>query len=148
MVASTAPVVSTLLHMKQTPAHELHNPELLALIPRDAKRLVEVGCSSGALAREFKKINADSHYTGIEISAEYGELARRYCDDVLIANIEEDSSSILSRTSGSDCWIFGDSLEYLVNPWGLKSDLQKAIDKSVVSSRESQTPGTTVRNYA
>jgi len=43
--------------MDQTPAHEQHNPDLLKLIPKDAKTIVEVGCSSGALAREYKKLN-------------------------------------------------------------------------------------------
>lgn len=41
--------------MEQTPIHEQHNPDLLKLIPIQSKKLIEVGCSSGALAREFKK---------------------------------------------------------------------------------------------
>lgn len=43
--------------MQQTPIHDVHNPDLLALIPPTANKLIEIGCSSGALAREFKKIN-------------------------------------------------------------------------------------------
>ncbi len=41
--------------MEQTPIHEQHNPDLLKLIPTQSKNIIEVGCSSGALAREFKK---------------------------------------------------------------------------------------------
>jgi len=41
--------------MDQTPIHELHNPDLLKLIPHSASKIIEIGCSSGALAREFKK---------------------------------------------------------------------------------------------
>ncbi len=43
--------------MKQTPLHERHNPDLLSLVPRESMKLIEVGCSSGALAREFKKLS-------------------------------------------------------------------------------------------
>ena len=43
--------------MEQTPGHEQHNPNLLKLIPIQSKKLIEVGCSSGALARELKKFH-------------------------------------------------------------------------------------------
>jgi hypothetical protein len=43
--------------MEQTPVHEQHNPDLLKLIPIQSKNLIEVGCSSGVLAGEFKKFD-------------------------------------------------------------------------------------------
>jgi SAM-dependent methyltransferase len=104
--------------MDQTPAHELHNPDLLRLLPAAARRIVEVGCSSGALAREYKQVNPASHYLGIEIDAGYAQLARRHCDSVLELDIE---SLDQDRIGGfaADCWIFGDSLEHLRDPWAL-----------------------------
>ena len=74
--------------MDQTPAHEHHNPDLLALLPGDVSRLVEVGCSSGALAREYKKINRSCYYVGVEAVPAYVRLAERYCDKVLELDIE------------------------------------------------------------
>ena len=62
--------------MKQTPVHELHNADLLRLMPLELNNIVEVGCSSGAFAREYKKMNSQCHYIGIEIDSEYGELAK------------------------------------------------------------------------
>jgi 2-polyprenyl-3-methyl-5-hydroxy-6-metoxy-1,4-benzoquinol methylase len=115
--------------MDQTPAHEQHNTDLLAFIPKTAKKLVEVGCSSGALAREYKKINSAAHYTGIEISAAYADLAKRHCDTVLVTDIEHHTYRVLANTAGSDCWIFGDSLEHLRDPWGLLRGIRKFIDK-------------------
>lgn len=41
--------------MQQTPMHDTHNAEVLGMIPKNAKRIIEIGCSSGALAREVKK---------------------------------------------------------------------------------------------
>ena len=49
--------------MKQTPVHELHNADLLRLMPLELNNIVEVGCSSGAFAREYKKMNSQCHYT-------------------------------------------------------------------------------------
>ena len=113
--------------MQQTPIHEVHNADLLAYIPKDAKRLVEVGCSSGALAREYKKINPNSHYTGIEIVPEYAQLAKRYCDKVMTLDIETPDVHFLRKKLAGDCWIFADSLEHLRDPWSLLSKIRQII---------------------
>lgn len=103
--------------MEQTPAHEQHNPDLLKLIPSKSAKLIEIGCSSGALAREFKKISPDCHYIGIEIDPGYAELARRYCDESFNLDIENVDNTFWEKHSDRDCWIFGDTLEHLKDPW-------------------------------
>ncbi|MDO8715026.1 MAG: class I SAM-dependent methyltransferase [Polynucleobacter sp.] len=103
--------------MEQTPVHEQHNPELLSLIPIDSSRLIEIGCSSGALAREFKKLAPEANYFGIEIDASYAELAKRFCNDVEVLNIENADALFWRNNADRDCWIFGDTLEHLQNPW-------------------------------
>jgi SAM-dependent methyltransferase len=110
----------------QTPAHERHNPDLLGLLPEAARRVVEVGCSSGALAREYKQLNPACHYLGIEIVTEYAQLARRHCDCVLELDVE---SLDRDRVAGleADCWIFGDSLEHLRDPWELLRRIRASI---------------------
>lgn len=112
---------------KQTPAHQNHNPDLLKLIPANAKRIVEVGCSSGALAREYRKLNPDVHYTGIEIEPAYAEMARAHCDRVLDLDIEAASPELLAEELSADCWIFGDVLEHLRDPWQLLQKIRGAI---------------------
>jgi 2-polyprenyl-3-methyl-5-hydroxy-6-metoxy-1,4-benzoquinol methylase len=111
--------------MEQTAAHEQYNPDLLAIIPRHAKRIVEVGCSSGALAREYKVRNNNCHYTGIEIVPEYAKLASRYCDSVLSCDIETADDKVFQ--DNSDCWVFGDSLEHLKDPWAVLGRIRAAI---------------------
>ena len=113
--------------MDQTPSHEQHNPDLLALIPRDAKKLVEVGCSSGALAREYKKINKNCHYMGVEVVPEYARLAERHCDSVVELDIEDVDEQALHKDFSCDCWIFGDALEHLKDPWLLLVKIRKTI---------------------
>ncbi|HSY26087.1 MAG TPA: methyltransferase domain-containing protein [Burkholderiaceae bacterium] len=116
--------------MKQTPVHEQHNPDLLAYIPKDMKRLVEIGCSSGALAREYKKINANCHYTGIDIMPEYAQQAKRYCDKVMTLDIETVDVDFLQNALSSECWIFGDSLEHMRDPWALLSKIRQVIPQN------------------
>jgi tRNA1(Val) A37 N6-methylase TrmN6 len=53
--------------MKQTPVHDQHNPDLLSLIPETSKKLIEIGCSSGAVAKAFKQKIPSSHFVGLEI---------------------------------------------------------------------------------
>jgi SAM-dependent methyltransferase len=103
--------------MEQTPVHELHNPDLLRFIPIGSRSLIEVGCSSGALAREFKKLAPEASYSGIEIDANYAELAKRFCNDVVVLNIENADEDFWKSNVNKDCWIFGDTLEHLQNPW-------------------------------
>jgi SAM-dependent methyltransferase len=110
----------------QTPAHEQHNPDLLAFLPLAASRLVEIGCSSGSLAREFKKKGGRGHYTGIELVPEYAELARQYCDRVLTLDIEMVDADYLTNELSCDCWIFGDTLEHLRDPWALLARIRQA----------------------
>lgn len=103
--------------MQQTPVHEQHNADLLSLIPITSKKLIEVGCSSGALAREFKKLVPSANYRGVEIDFNFADLARRHCDVVTVLNIESADEKFWLVNSDRDCWIFGDTLEHLQNPW-------------------------------
>lgn len=112
---------------KQTPVHQNHNPDLLKLIPDDVKRIVEVGCSSGALAREVRKLNPNVHYTGIEIEPAYAQMARAHCDRVLDLDIEAASPELLADELAADCWVFGDVLEHLRDPWQLLQKIRSAI---------------------
>ena len=113
--------------MHQTPVHEQHNPDLLRLIPLTTRRVVEVGCSSGALAREYKKLNVGCHYLGIDIDPTYAKLAERYCDEVLVLDIEQITESYLAEHLAADCWIFGDSIEHLMDPWRLLQTIRSHI---------------------
>jgi len=116
--------------VQQTPVHEQHNPDLLGLIPIDSKRIIEVGCSSGALAREFKALQPDCHYVGIEIDPAYTALAMRYCDECLTLDIESASADFWTGHADTDCWIFGDTLEHLRDPWQLLQRIRAHLPKS------------------
>ena len=103
------------------------NPYLLAFIPTTAERVIEVGCSTGGLAQAFKATNPDCDYQGIEIDARAAELARRYCNKVSVLDIELLQDDDLAALSDRNCWIFGEVLEHLRDPWHLLARIRKII---------------------
>lgn len=115
--------------MKQTPIHEHHNPDLLKVLP-SVGRVVEVGCSSGALARAYKLLNPASRYIGIEIDTDYAYAAKMHCDEVIVGDIQ----SLLEATDCNqnlygDCWVFGDTLEHIRDPWFVLRELRSRMDR-------------------
>lgn len=113
--------------MKQTPIHDIHNDEVLKLIPSTSKKVIEIGCSSGALAREFKKIHPDTNWVGVEIDPDYAELAKRYCDATVVGNLDECKEEFYDAYSDRDCWVFADVLEHFRDPWAVVKNIRNTI---------------------
>lgn len=113
--------------MNQTPIHDQHNPDLLRLIPVDAKRIFEVGCRSGALAKAYRELNPHCEYIGTEIDSNYAEIARRHCNHVIVGDIEKILDQIHISQGAFDCWIFGDVLERLYDPWRVLKRISKYL---------------------
>lgn len=116
--------------MKQTPVHDLHNPDLLSVLDPTSQRVLEVGCMSGALAREFKKLAPQVFYAGVEIDESYAKLAKQYCDSVYTLNIDDAPDYFWQLQSNIEAWIFGDVLEHLKDPWRVLSNIHEVIPKS------------------
>jgi len=114
--------------MKQTPAHSIVNRDLLALMPARSRRVVEVGCMHGALAAAFRQINPAVHFTGVDIDPSYAEVARQSCDQTLAGDIERFDTATFDSLFPSDCWVFGDCLEHLRDPWRVVSNIRERID--------------------
>lgn len=90
---------------------------MLDLVPREARRIIEIGCSSGALAREYRERFPRADYLGVEIHAEYAALAGGHCDRTLHADIETVEDDFWRANADRDCWIFADVLVHLCDPW-------------------------------
>lgn len=105
--------------MQQTPVHQQSNPDLLALMPMDARRVVEVGCSSGALARDYKLHNPGCWYVGCDIDASYVDMASQHCDEVMVLDIDQADDAYYVKHAGCDVWVFGDTLEHMKDPWAV-----------------------------
>jgi trans-aconitate methyltransferase len=116
--------------MKSTPANDSYNADVLSLMPETAVSVVEVGCSRGALARAFLKINPSARYVGIEIEAEYAAIAESVCSRVLVGNVEKMDDATFNGLFPSDCWVLGDVLEHLYDPWALLKSIRARIDSA------------------
>lgn len=113
--------------MSQTPVHDKHNPDLLAAIPEHAQHVIEVGSSSGALAKALKVKRPTVHYVGVEIDAAYVALSERYCDQAWLQDIELAGEEFWQRTKDRDCWVFGDTLEHMREPWDVLRKVRAVI---------------------
>jgi 2-polyprenyl-3-methyl-5-hydroxy-6-metoxy-1,4-benzoquinol methylase len=113
--------------MQQTPVNQIHNQDVLNMMPLDRRRVVEIGCSSGALAREYKKLNPGAHYVGVDIVPEYVDMAASHCDEVLSFDIEMQDKEFLRDRFNADCWVFADVLEHLRDPWQLLANLREIM---------------------
>ncbi len=96
--------------------------ELAQLIEGDGLSVLEVGCATGATGKLLLESGKARRVTGIEYVPEYGEAARRVLDEVYIGNIEQMAFDWEAKRF--DCFVFGDVLEHLSDPWRLLKRLR------------------------
>jgi methionine biosynthesis protein MetW len=101
-------------------AYENPRPEVQARVPRNAHRILDLGCSSGALGAALKA-RQSAEVTGVEIDADYANAARDRLDRVIQADLED----LFAPGNGAadlgefDCVVAADVLEHLRDPWGV-----------------------------
>jgi SAM-dependent methyltransferase len=95
-------------------AYESVRPEIVGLVPARARRVLDLGCSTGWLARALKARDGEVEVVGIERDPEYAREAREHCDRVLEGDVEALATADLDRF---DCLVAADVLEHLVDPW-------------------------------
>src|SRR5918998_325767 len=93
-------------------AYESVRPEIVDLVPAGARRVLDLGCSTGWLAGALKE-RGEVEVVGIEREPAYAAVARERCDRVVVADVEE----IPDGLGRFDCLVAADVLEHLVDPW-------------------------------
>jgi methionine biosynthesis protein MetW len=93
-------------------AYESERGEILGLVPARARRVLDLGCSTGWLAAALKQ-RGEVEVVGIERESAYAAEARTRCDRVIEGDIED----VPDGLGRFDCLVAADVLEHLVDPW-------------------------------
>ena len=96
--------------------------KLLALVGRDV-RVLDVGCSSGYLARRL--VEQGCSVVGIEVDTEAAEAARGVCEDVLVGDVE--TMTLPFERASFDVVLCGDTIEHLRDPGGFLERVQPLL---------------------
>ncbi len=89
-----------------------YRSDIISLIPKGAKRVLDVGCSDGSLGKGLKNLGME--VVGVELDAEACKKAENILDKVFSANVE--NFSLPFPAGYFDCILFADILEHLHNP--------------------------------
>jgi 2-polyprenyl-3-methyl-5-hydroxy-6-metoxy-1,4-benzoquinol methylase len=91
-------------------------PEVQALVPRSARRVLDLGCSTGALGAALKA-RQDVVVVGVELDPAHAREAERRLDRVLVGDAEELLAPGGTELGRFDCVVAADVLEHLRDPW-------------------------------
>jgi trans-aconitate methyltransferase len=114
--------------MKQTPPSDNYNVDLFKLLPPTVRRVVEVGSMHGAMARAVRQQYPSVHYTGIDIDPDYAAVSSAHCHRAFAGDVEKLDQAQWDSLFPSNCWIFGDCLEHLRDPWEILRKIRARID--------------------
>jgi GT2 family glycosyltransferase/SAM-dependent methyltransferase len=92
---------------------EFARPEILALIPNDARTILDIGCGAGQLGRALKA-RQDCNVYGVELNETAASRARAYLDRVWTGDIELIELDLPDESL--DAIVCGDVLEHLREP--------------------------------
>jgi 2-polyprenyl-3-methyl-5-hydroxy-6-metoxy-1,4-benzoquinol methylase len=91
--------------------------DVIALIPSQATKVLDIGCSIGAMGEALQQ--RGHSVTGIEASPELAAQARTRLSQVIEGDVESLAQADDKVGGPYDCVIFADVLEHLRDPWSV-----------------------------
>ncbi|MCL5411593.1 MAG: class I SAM-dependent methyltransferase [Patescibacteria group bacterium] len=99
---------------KQDPYFSGVRSELLPFFEGKNKKILDVGCGTGAILRELKRLGIAKEIVGVEIHKESAKAAEKFLDKVFVGNVEE---LTLPYKNYFDYIILADVIEHTSDPW-------------------------------
>src|SRR5439155_7545387 len=87
-------------------------PEVQALVPAPARRILDLGCSGGALGASLKE-RGSVEVVGVELGPHLAREAEGRLDRVVVG----DAGALPDDLGRFDCVVAADVLEHLEDPW-------------------------------
>jgi len=117
------------LHAARRHAYENPRPEVQALVPATVRRVLDLGCSSGALGAALKA-RSGCAVVGVGVDPVYAAAARSRLDELVEADLAQLAAAPdpRARLGTFDCLIAADVLEHLVDPWGVLAHLAALLE--------------------
>ena len=108
-------------------AYENPRPDVAALVPAGARRILDLGCSSGALGAALKQRKPEPEIVGVERDPAYAASAAARLDRVVEGDLETLAADA-EDLGRFDCLIAADVLEHLVDPWAVLARWSAALE--------------------
>jgi len=102
--------------------------DIFALVPPAARRILDLGCSDGALGHALKTHGVGRVVAGVEFSSPLAERARERLDLVLHCDLNRPESLDDLQGQRFDCVICADVLEHLQQPDELLQRLRRHLE--------------------
>lgn len=98
------------------PSYVSPRDDIVELIPVEARRILDVGCSTGELGANIQR-KLGAKVTGIEIDEDMANVAKDRLDRVVVGDIESIHLPDYCSPGHYDCIVFADVLEHLKDGW-------------------------------
>jgi 2-polyprenyl-3-methyl-5-hydroxy-6-metoxy-1,4-benzoquinol methylase len=108
--------------------YETARPDVQAHVPLRARRILDLGCASGALGEALKR-RQGAAVVGVEVDPDSAAAAAGRLDRVIEADVEGFLRQPPPEEAPFDCLIAADVLEHLVDPWTALGRATQLLDR-------------------
>lgn len=107
--------------------YESEREDIIALIPPDARRILDVGCGFGLMGKALKQKNGAIEVVGLEAEEKAAEIAKKNIDKVITGDVE--GAKMPFANGYFDCLVYGEVLEHFKDPWRVMKEHASYLKK-------------------